>query len=461
MGGLRRFWSGSMVVLAVWVGFAFPIRAELPRNVKLGVGNGIGHWAYSVSAKGDVFAILREREGTALVALPSGTMDLSAILPEDFPTDAPTRGNRIVINPDGRYALSFVRGLVVIRSLPDASVVWKGRLGTDKGPYDGDAYYYRATDRRLVVAKGNYLLTYALTDDSPAQRLSVTNITFAEEGHVRAGNFVQSAAYAADGKTLFAGTMDGDLLAIDLDDETPRLRWRSNVFQNFRSGDFSDEAERYAADLECAEGCQKLIVRSFRGYQVAVVDVTAGKVLGKSSLMKKQSLVGAGQGLFARKWVADDHSRTEFALVNAMLEPIAQVDSPQGWPHFGLKDGFASIVPGGVGVDWTIAFRETRLVMAEAQRRQEAEEAEQKRRAKQQAADAQSERKRVLAMERELAGFRRKLKSGDDSNCGLVVERKGDIVLVETMIGQKWLKVTQLFIQGTRDCMLVNGVLQP
>jgi hypothetical protein len=59
-----------------------------------------------------------------------------------------------------------------------------------------------------------------------------------------------------------------------------------------------------------------------------------------------------------------------------------------------------------------------------------------------------------------LPAFRRKLKSGDDSNCGLIVERKGDIALVETMLGQKWLKVTQLYVAGMRGCTFVNGVLQ-
>lgn len=325
MGGIRRFWLGSMVVLAFGVGLALPARAKWPKDVKLSE-DGIGAWQYSVSAKGDVFAILRQREGTALVAMPSGTTDLPAISPDSFPADAPTHRSRIVINPDGKYALSFVRGHVVIRTLPDASVVWKGMLGKDKAPapYGGHAYYYRAADRRLFVASGNHLLTYALPDEAPAQRLSTTNISFAEPGHVRFGNFVQSAAYTADGKTMFAGTMDGDLLAIDVGEETPRLRWRVNVFQDFKTAGFTDGADRYAASIECAEDCQKIVVRSSRDFQVALVNTTAGTVLSTSSLAQRQRLVGAGQGLFAMTRVVD-RSRTEFALVNEKLEAVKQV----------------------------------------------------------------------------------------------------------------------------------------
>lgn len=459
MGGIRRFGLGGMVVLAVSVSFSSPGLAELPKDVKL-EENGISAWQYSVSAKGDVFAILHEREGTALVAMPSGTIDLPAITPDHFPADAPQHQSRIVINPDGKYALSFVRGHVVIRALPDASVVWKGTLGTDRAPYAGSAYYYRAADRRLVVARGNYLLTYALADNAPAQRLSATNISFSEPDRVRYGNFVQSAAYAADGKTMFAGTMDGDLLAIDVGDETPRLRWRLNVFQDFKTVGFADDAERYVASLECAEDCQKLIAHSSRHFQVAIVDATVGKVLRKSSLAQRQRLVGAGPGLFAMTREVD-RSRKEFALVNAKFEPIKPVDSTRDLLLFGLNEGYVSGISGGVGVGWTIAFRDTGYEMAEARRRREAEKAEQKRRGKQEAAEAESERNRMLAMERDLPGFRRKLKSGDDSNCGLIVERKGDIALVETMIGQKWVKVAQLFMPGMRGCRFVNGVLQP
>jgi hypothetical protein len=56
--------------------------------------------------------------------------------------------------------------------------------------------------------------------------------------------------------------------------------------------------------------------------------------------------------------------------------------------------------------------------------------------------------------------FQKRLKSGDDSHCGLVIERKGVIALVETPIGQKWLKVSQLYVPGGRNCRFLNGVIQ-
>lgn len=60
----------------------------------------------------------------------------------------------------------------------------------------------------------------------------------------------------------------------------------------------------------------------------------------------------------------------------------------------------------------------------------------------------------------EVPELRRKLRSGDDSHCGVVVERKGEIALIETAIGQKWLKVRQLHQPGARGCRFVNGILQ-
>jgi TPR repeat protein len=56
--------------------------------------------------------------------------------------------------------------------------------------------------------------------------------------------------------------------------------------------------------------------------------------------------------------------------------------------------------------------------------------------------------------------FRRQLAVGNDSHCGLIVEVKGPIAKVQTMIGEMWLKVDQLFPQGQESCRFRNGVYQ-
>jgi len=107
-----------------------------------------------------------------------------------------------------------------------------------------------------------------------------------------------------------------------------------------------------------------------------------------------------------------------------------------------------------------VFFTDTNQLLAGYRRQREAEVAERQRRQKEEAVQAEAARQKQVAFEKQLPQFRRKLKSGDDSNCGLVIERKSDIALVETMIGQKWLKVSQLYIPGMRGCTFLNGVLQ-
>jgi len=59
-----------------------------------------------------------------------------------------------------------------------------------------------------------------------------------------------------------------------------------------------------------------------------------------------------------------------------------------------------------------------------------------------------------------LAKFRGGLKIGGDTHCGLVTEVKGPIVRVQSAIGEVWLKATQLYPEGARDCRFLNGVYQ-
>lgn len=62
------------------------------------------------------------------------------------------------------------------------------------------------------------------------------------------------------------------------------------------------------------------------------------------------------------------------------------------------------------------------------------------------------------AQKRNILAFREKLKVGNDSHCGLVVEVKRPVAKIQTMIGERWLKMEQLYPAGYADCRFINGV---
>ncbi|MES1183119.1 MAG: hypothetical protein ABUL60_04855 [Myxococcales bacterium] len=64
------------------------------------------------------------------------------------------------------------------------------------------------------------------------------------------------------------------------------------------------------------------------------------------------------------------------------------------------------------------------------------------------------------AAARDLQQFRRSLKVGSESHCGLVVEVRQPIAKIQTMIGERWLKTAQLYPKGAQDCRFVNGTYQ-
>lgn len=413
--------------------------AGLPSEIRI-QESGLGSSQYSVSTKGDVFAILRESSGSIFVQAAGQSVEIPAMPSDAFPSEARKHLERVAINPDGRFVFRFARGHVVIRSLPDASIVWKGIPGNNQWLNSGHAYYFSAVDRRLLIPHGNNLLTFYLPEDGPATQVGVSPVTFTEPERWLYGNFVQAAVFTADGKTLFVGNMDGEVLALDVGEKNPRVRWRAQVFKSFKRTGFSDDADRYASRLQCADECRKLVVHSYRAEQVAVLDAEKGEVLGRaSSDSVRLQLVGIGDGRFAML----DATRfgKNIAVVNEKLEAALSLDfSGDPLLLFGFSDGFAgarSSTPG-----WTVFFTDVNQKIAEIRRQKEAE-----------AAEAEADLKRQTV-------YRRKLKSGDDSNCGLVIERKGEIALVETMIGQKWLKIGRLYMTGTRGCRFVNGVLQ-
>jgi hypothetical protein len=60
----------------------------------------------------------------------------------------------------------------------------------------------------------------------------------------------------------------------------------------------------------------------------------------------------------------------------------------------------------------------------------------------------------------EAAQFRKNLKVGSESHCGLVIEVKAPIAKVQAMGGEVWLQIAQLYPKGGRECRFVNGVHQ-
>ena len=70
------------------------------------------------------------------------------------------------------------------------------------------------------------------------------------------------------------------------------------------------------------------------------------------------------------------------------------------------------------------------------------------------------DRKEWQQFQKSVTAFRKSVKVGDDSNCGLVVEVKAPIISVQTQIGVQWLKIAQIYPAGM-GCQFVNGVYQP
>lgn len=101
----------------------------------------------------------------------------------------------------------------------------------------------------------------------------------------------------------------------------------------------------------------------------------------------------------------------------------------------------------------------------------EAYEAEQRiAEAAQRAANAafeQRERERVASAAaawqqtlRNAARWRSSIKEGTDTHCGMVIEKRPTIAKVQTLIGEYWFKLEQLFQPGAAPCHFINRVYQ-
>lgn len=105
--------------------------------------------------------------------------------------------------------------------------------------------------------------------------------------------------------------------------------------------------------------------------------------------------------------------------------------------------------------------RDERLRIEEQQRkeeqarllRQEQERADEERR---KAVEAAATRFKKEAEARAVS-FRKSMKPGDSSHCGMVIEVKRPIAQVQTMIGAVWLKINQIYLPGDHPCLFENG----
>ena len=56
--------------------------------------------------------------------------------------------------------------------------------------------------------------------------------------------------------------------------------------------------------------------------------------------------------------------------------------------------------------------------------------------------------------------FRAKLKVGDKTHCGMVMEIKMPLIKIQTVVGDKWFKVDKIYPPGEANCRFVNGVYE-
>jgi TPR repeat protein len=66
-------------------------------------------------------------------------------------------------------------------------------------------------------------------------------------------------------------------------------------------------------------------------------------------------------------------------------------------------------------------------------------------------------KKQQAAIKKKQQKFQAKIKAGDDTHCGMIIEVKKPVVKIQTMVGGKWFKITQLYPKGEAGCSFYNG----
>ncbi len=407
---------------------------------------------HSVSANGKVFAIWQEEHGVTFVGFHGKAIELPAVPEASTSNTHKDQGfEHVIVNPDGKYIINIIKGEVIIRNLPEGRIVWRGILERFPRPAYSIAHYFDSTANQLLfVSDFGKLVRFSIGADSTARVLSETPISFVPEGHSKWPNFVKSAAFSPDGKTLFTGNMDGEVISLSLNDAAPSIRWRATIFDLTTSGRFNDEASRWVEDIACADNCTSLLMGANRSLQFAHVDAATGNILNKRDGDGMTRAYGVGKDLFLTS-VLDGNGRNEVrTITDSSYHTKLNLPKLNDFIKFAFDGGYASVdFSGGNDRQRTLRFinlselMEAQRIEMEAQRR-----------------ELEAEQRRLAQLQSQLPNFRRKLRSGHDSHCGLVVERKGDIALIETVIGQKWLKVSQLYQPGFRPCRFVNNILQ-
>ena len=56
--------------------------------------------------------------------------------------------------------------------------------------------------------------------------------------------------------------------------------------------------------------------------------------------------------------------------------------------------------------------------------------------------------------------FRAKVKLGDESHCGMIIDLKLPLVKVQTMVGERWYRLEQIYPRGNAPCQFYNNVYQ-
>ena len=72
---------------------------------------------------------------------------------------------------------------------------------------------------------------------------------------------------------------------------------------------------------------------------------------------------------------------------------------------------------------------------------------------------AEQKQQELKAKKRRL-DFRAKLKVGDNTHCGMVIEIKKPLMKIQTMVGDKWFRADKIYPPGEANCRFVNGVYE-
>ena len=102
-------------------------------------------------------------------------------------------------------------------------------------------------------------------------------------------------------------------------------------------------------------------------------------------------------------------------------------------------------------------------VAAEQAQAQQREAERQQAIAQNRAIEEEAEQKRIVAQNHAVTNaFRKSLKVGAETHCGLILSINGPVAVVQAMapIGQYGMKISQLYPPGLADCRFYNGVYQ-